>query len=1063
MTHRLRWALFGALLLAPGLALAQNATITGLITDDNGDPLTGAQVVIPSLTLGGTAGVDGLYSFEVPAARVQGQQVAIVARFLGFRNVERTITLTPGEIRQDFELATDPLGLDEVVVTGVAAGTPQRKLGFSIGRVDAEDLQEVPASDPVAALRGKVAGVTIVQASGDPSSPADIRLRGTTSLGGDSSPLIIVDGIITDGSIRDINMEDVESIEVVKGAAAASLYGSLAGNGVIQVRTRRGSQTRGRPEVKIRSETGFSTIADSYPSATRHPWVLDSLVFALPGGQTRTLVNPTDAELDALPQGTRVTFWNGRQQELIDPDGKFDNRYPVLNDNVDAIFTGQPFNSNYVSVGTNTDQFRFLTSFENFSQGGVLEPVDDYSRNTFRVNADYTPTSQFEVDFSGSYIDIGSPNFEEQGQGDNFFYSALTAEPYIDLTEVDPNTNLFSNNPTGYGVQGSNFQNPLYVAQQREFSFDRTRLLGGIRATYRPVDWLSLNGRQSLDKSFQEGQTFFPVGFQTPTPSPTNDGADTRTRFEQTTAISEVWAQATESFGQINASATAKYLYEDREFDFVSAGGTDYIAVGIRDIGSLDPETFNIGSFFSQERAENFFVNLDLDYADKYIVSGLVRRDGSSSFGADERWQTYYRLSGAYRVTEDVTIPGVDELKLRTSYGTSGQRPPFVAQYETYNATATGISPGILGNRDLRPSEVQELEVGLNAGFLSRFALEVNYARTQTQDDYLLVPLSSAAGFTAQYQNVGEIESSAFEVGLSSFLLQRRDLGLDFNLTFSRVRQQVTDLGGTPPFTIQGAGALPLFRVEEGVNFGAIYGNRILTSVDDLSFGPNGTVLNARAADFNGDGVINRSDFVINSQGFVVGANTIGTEDEQPIYFADENGETAVVQIGDTQPDFQVGMSSNFKFKGFGVFALLDWVQGADVYNYTKQLLFFNDRHQEQVDLAGQGFDYGYTNGSSAIYNAANASSYFVEDASFVKLREVALSYTLGSDFTQRFTGGRLNSLKFSLIGRNLLTFTDYSGWDPEVALRTNATNFRLDEYSYPNFRTFTAAIDLRF
>ena len=1047
-------------------AFAQTATIAGTVLDDDGVSVPGATVRIASLQRGASTDIDGQYSFDVPAS---GATVELTVQFLGYRNATRQIVLSPGSQIQNFELVTDNLGLDEVVVTGVASGTPQRKLPFAIGRVDAEDLQEVPASDPVTALRGKVAGVTIVQASGDPSSSADIRLRGTTSLTGSSSPLIIIDGIITDGSIRDINMEDVESIEVVKGAAAASLYGSLAGNGVIQVRTRRGAQRQGQPEVRFRSETGFSDIADSYPTATRHPFVLDNLV-VLVNGQERTLVNPTDAEIIALPSNTKILSWNGREQEIIAADGLFDNPFPggSGNDNVASLFTGQPFNSNYISVGTNTDQFRFLTSFENFNQGGVLEPVDDYQRNTFRLNADYTPSNILEVNFSGSYVDVGAPNFagEEQGQGDNFFYSALVAEPYIDLTERNERTGLFSNVPTGYSVQGSNFQNPLYVAEQRELQFSRTRLIGGLGVRVRPIDWLTFEGRQSLDRTFQDNRTFFPVGYETPTPGTVNTGSETRNNFSFITAISELSANVVRSFGNINSSVTAKYLYEDREVDQVVAGGSGFIARGIRDISALDQTTLGVSSFFSEERAENFFVNADFDYDDTYILSGLVRRDGSSSFGADERWQTYYRLSSAYRVSEDLSLPGVDELKLRASFGTSGQRPPFEAQYETFNATSSGISPGILGNRNLKPSEIQELELGFNAGLFNRTSIEVNYARTQTQNDYLLVPLSAAAGFSAQYQNVGEIESNAFEVALSNYLLQGKDLSLDVNLTFSRVRQRVTDLGGTPAFTIQGAGALPLFRIEEGVNYGAIYGNELLTSIDQLTLGEGGVVLNRGGVDVNGDNRITAADFTVNSQGYVIPARQLAAgeaDTRQPIYRVDENGERAVLQIGDTQPDFQMGFTSNFNFKGIGFFALVDWVQGADVYNYTKQLLYFNDRHQDQQDLATQGFGYGYTNGSSAIYNAANASSYFVEDASFVKLREVALSYTLGSGVLQRYLGNRANSIKLSVIGRNLLTFTDYTGWDPEVALRNNATNFRLDEFAYPNFRTFTAAIDVRF
>jgi hypothetical protein len=234
-----------------------------------------------------------------------------------------------------------------------------------------------------------------------------------------------------------------------------------------------------------------------------------------------------------------------------------------------------------------------------------------------------------------------------------------------------------------------------------------------------------------------------------------------------------------------------------------------------------------------------------------------------------------------------------------------------------------------------------------------------------------------------------------------------------------------------------------------------MYGNKLLTSLDQLTV-VDGEVLNS--------GGSSRDDFTINNQGYVIPAGTEGTPDEQPVYMVNEDGGTAVTQIGNTRPDFQVGLRSNFTWKGFGVYGLLDWSQGGDVYNYSKQLLYFNYRHEDQQDFAEQGKDIAYSDGSSNIYNQGGPSSYFVEDATFVKLRELSVSYTLDQDLLQdAFGTGAVERIKLSVIGRNLFTITDYSGWDPEVGLRSDANNFKLDEYAYPNFRTFTGSVSVQF
>lgn len=978
---------------------------------------------------GTSSNLDGQYEIK----GLEPGEFTITVSFLGYRDYTVDFKINAGENTLNIKLEPDYFGLDEVVVTGVGQGTQTKKLGFTVAKVDAKALTTVPANDVGTALQGKVPGVSIVRPSGDPSAPATIRLRGSTSLGDNQEPLIIIDGIITDGNLADINMQDVESIEIVPGAAGASLYGSIAGNGVIQIVTKRGNKSIGKPQINFRSEFGFSTLANEYPVTNNHGFVNDAVLTA---------------------DGQAVESWQG--YATYDEDPTYDNPYPVLYDNLDKVFSGQPFNSNYVRLSNATNSFNYMISAEQFVQGGVIENLQDFERNSFRVNTDYTYKG-FDVQFSGSYVASSFPNITEQGQGANFFYSALIAAPVINFGEQNPDGTP-SNNPRGYDVIGDNFQNPLYVASNFNTNSNRDRYIAGIKAGYEFSENFRVDGRQSFDRTNNIIRSSTPVGYQTPTPSPAlNNGSESRTISENTTQISELWATYSLEKNNWKARAIGKYLYEDRSFESFGFSGDTYSASGITNFAALDQTSFQINNFLSEERAENYILDVEFDYDDKLILGAMGRRDGSSSFGEDNRYRFFYRGSAAYRLSEDISINNVDELKLRASYGTSGQRPPFQAQFETYSVGATTITPNILGNNEITPSVVAEMEFGIDAFFLNRFDLTVNYAQSNVTDDYLLVPLTGDNSFSSQWQNVGEIQTKTFELALQTNLVNKDDLRADLTFAFSTTSQEVTDLGGAPAFTRSAGAAIELFRFEEGESIGAMYGNRLLSSVDQLTVGEDGTVLNL-------PGGFTPDQFSINQLGHVVLTDAIGTSDERPMYLVDETGTRQNVRIGDTQPDFQLGTTGNLNYKNFNVFMVWDWSYGGEVYNYTRQLMYFQDRHLDLETYTRNGLHPDYLKQTSGLYNGGEAVSHFVENASFLKLRELSVSYTIGNKFLQRLgIGNAVRSVQLSAVGRNLIIITPYTGFDPEVALRTNATNFRIDEFAYPNFRTFSGAVNVRF
>lgn len=300
-------------------------------------------------------------------------------------------------------------------------------------------------------------------------------------------------------------------------------------------------------------------------------------------------------------------------------------------------------------------------------------------------------------------------------------------------------------------------------------------------------------------------------------------------------------------------------------------------------------------------------------------------------FGSETREKNYGRVSLAYILTEDINVNNIDYFKLRASYGTSGNRPPvWDAQYETFNVTAASISPGILGNNKLKPSTVSELEIGSDIHFINnRMKLELTYSLQNVEDDHILVPLSAVAGFTHQWKNIGNIKATALEIGLAADIIENNKFKWEANLLWDKITQEITDLGSVPPYTRQVANtAVNIFRVEENKPYGTLYGNVLAKSLDDLTV-EDGIVLN----DGGGNAL---ADYTINDNGHVVLKSAIGSEDEQALIIIDPETNTQLVkEIGDTNPDFNVGISNRFWFNNFSLYTLIDWQQGGDIYNFS--------------------------------------------------------------------------------------------------------------------------------
>ena len=1083
---------FGALLVGVTVAIAcflptplaaQDATISGRVTaQTTGEPLGGANVVVANSNFGAVTAPNGTFTISVGAAGVRGQQVVLTVRAISYRPSTRTITLTPGSQQQDFVLEADPFRLEEVIVTGVAEATDRRKLTSAVGSVSAEQLKAVPGSNALEAIQGKIAGVRLVPQSAQPGSEPSIRLRGATSISGRQDPLYIVDGVITRFGLADVAPEDVERIEVVKGAAASSLYGSNGANGVVQVFTNRGnSLADGVLRVTLRTEAGVNNMPRRMQFSTAHAWEIEQSA-----GYCASL--DYDGDSLGLPDGFTVdpvgNYCLDGDARVNRPDGIAKNPFTVRYDPWNPMVNSGGFWTGYLSVGQRRGNTNFNASIQNTRNHGVIFGLGGYSRQNFRLNLDQGLRPNLDASFSAFY-GTSTNGRAAEGTGSPF-YQLMFVQPDVDLTVCcNPDSSPYKAEIPHSG-EVANDANPLYELNTRKITQDRNRFTGSGRLRWRMRDWLSAEGTFAYD---QEGSMFKDV---IPRPFYNSSGGEpdkgrlqerTVQGFQYNTGVTLT------SIRRVGTSITNTTklgtLYENQRQRVLVATAGEFRVGGVPEFSGVDQATVEPQSGDTVIRNVNYFAVTTFDIKDRYVVDALVRRDGSSLFGPENRWATYYRVSGAWRVTEDLRIPGVNEWRLRASYGTAGLRPGYDNQYERLDVTPGGFDKIILGNPFLKPARASELEVGTNLEFASgRHIVEYSFARKVTEDQIILVPLPALTGFRGgQWQNVGTLESRTHEITFASQLINKPNTSLTLNIVGDRTRQVITSWNVPPKgYTF---GQMPrAFFLGPNSDLGVLYGNHWIRNIDELYDDP----AKQGAAGTCPTGPWCRDSVMINEDGYVVRRNLYGTPDERAIKYtyckrADALGNCLetdqFVEIGNANPDFNMSFGLSFTYGRLAVNGLLDWSYGGDLYNGTRQWAFqaTRDRVQDQSQKPTNDAACGTVSDPMpacpqkaigyygvGFYNGLDPNDFFIEPGSYAKLKELAVNYTLVRDQLRHFGLGSLHEVRVGIIGRNLFTITKYSGLDPEVSgLEGDPFQVRMDWFQYPQFRTFTATVELSF
>lgn len=999
------WLLL-ALCLSPLTGLAQQMTFRGNVNcAETGEKLPDVFVKVEGSNTSTITDAEGAYDLQViQNFFATDPKLRLVFSAPGYDTLKVD---TKGRLRINVELQPNGTLIYNSIFSGTADGQNERELTFAVTCLDEKALTRVPFAAFGQGLQGKVPGLRVVRAGDQPGDDTWFQIRGANSIANGQRPLIIMDGIyLSQATLADIHPEDIEKVEILKGAAGAALYGSQAANGVIQIFTRRGKNLKiGQTNIIYQGEFGLSENTARLPiNEFTNREVLQS------SGPQPILGDPT---IDNIHQ-IALPNYQDYQENLL--------------------FTQGAYQSHYIGVegrGLSTD---FLASFQRLDDEGILAANDGYQRNSFRLNLDHRLNNKLDFQFSALYASAQQNLLDTHANGTGTLLSnALMLTPIFNLevpNEEDGSAYDWDIDNTGYGIT-----NPLYLQYAAQQQVNRNRLMGSFAARYQVREWLSLIYNAALDRSGNEYTYFLEKGFlstsvpgffhseATAVSGLSQGGGLHRSNRITQSFISRADAIVRKKITGLNLAARASFLYESLDSRYNEAIGENLL---IENIPSLDNISGPIRVASEQQEAVAYSTWLvaDADYKNKYIFSALFRQEETSLFGPKENASQYYRLSTAYRLTEDVKLKPFKELKIRAAMGTAGIRPNFEQRFETYRLINGQIEKFSLGNESLLPAESTEIELGLDATFLKAFRLEASYALVSTENQILLAPLSGATDFVGQWQNAGKVEATVYEGALNIdfaklFRIGNGDFKWDLMSTFTRVEQNLARLDIPAYTTGPGLMHTQFFQIQEGLPLGAMLGEVFITTPEQI---------------FEQEDLDPR-DYTLNDLGYMVHIDQLGTPDESPLKMIDENGNPVLQIIGDANPDFRMGFANTISFRGLELYALLDWKQGGDVYNLTRQWLYRDERH---ADYSANGISAGFY---QSLFNGGAANNHFVEDGTFMTLREASLSYTFHKiGFLKAF-----ERLRLSLIGKNLLTWTDYSGYHPDVSIAPRGENVLSD------------------
>jgi TonB-linked SusC/RagA family outer membrane protein len=1027
-------------------ASAQSKKISGIVTSADNIPLQGVSVKLKGGKAATITNVDGKFTLDI--SEKLNTKVLTFA-FIGYTNQEITVTNQENLIVKLISAASE---LDEVVVVGY--GTQRKKdLTGAIAKVDITDLQKAPVRSFEEALGGRVAGVQVTSSDGQPGSANTIVIRGNNSITQDNSPLWVVDGIpIENPNNNSINPADIESIEVLKDASATAIYGARAANGVIMVTTKKG--VAGKTKFSFSSSYAEQDIINKIKVLSPHEFV-----------RYQSELDPVNTNSQYLSNGNTIDYYKAIKGV----------------DWQEVVLKTAPMVNNTLSMSGGSDATKYYVSMSSLNQEGIIK-FSGYNRYQARFRLDQTVNAKMKislnVNYSGlkSYGTIPSSLENSSSQSSSLMFQVWGYRPVTN----NQNYNAESDDPLFVGDPNDSRFNPYERIRYEVRNRFSNTLFSNLAVDYKLTKDLSFKSTLGLTNDVNRNETF--NGSNTPAGSPTTvggraNGVNGSILYQTTNSyVNENTLNFNKKFGKKNvldavagftAQGVSRYNYG------VAAAKLPNESLGLAGLDEGIPST--VVSTRTRNALASALGRINYSYDGKYLASVSFRADGSSKFSPDNKWSYFPSGSLAWRFSQEKFMDKfsfINDAKLRVSYGLVGNNrvsdfaylttmnSPITISYPFNGVLNSSTVPFTLGNPNLRWESTTQTDAGIDLSFFkSKFSLTVDYYTKVTKDLLLNADMPTSSGFATAFKNIGSVENKGLEITLNAKVLNKSKFSWNssFNIAFNSNKILSLNDGQEALLTTINWDnqwrSSPAYIAKVGQPIGQFFG-------------------------YIWDGLYQMKDFNVTPSGsYVLKTNvtsnsTTASSRIQPghIKYRDLNGDLVIndndkTVIGNATPKFTGGFTNNFKYEQFDLNLFFQFSYGGQLLNANRLVFEGNSGRTLQNQFESVLNRWTPTNQNNTMYVARGDgdkvySSRVIEDGSYLRLKTMQIGYTIPAKAAKRLN---IQSFRLYVSGQNLLTFTNYTGYDPEVSAYASALTPGFDYSVYPRAKTMTIGINLNF